>query len=136
MSGDRRVVLDASAVLAWILKEAGWQTIDKLIGVAVLPVSALVETLYRAKEKGHRASPSELHADLTQLGLHIEPLLPLDAPRAAELIAASRALGRDGSLSLGDGLCIATAERLGLVLTGGDQHWERLELSVRYQPFR
>lgn len=136
MSGDRKVVLDASAALAWILKEKGWETVDKLLGVAVLPAPALVETLYRAKEKGHRAAPADLHADLVQLGLHIEPLLPEDAPRAAELIATSRALGQPGSLSLGDGLCIATAERLRLVLTGGDQHWEQLDLEVQYQPFR
>jgi len=48
---------------------------DKVLPIAVVPVSAMVEVLYRAVERGH-AQP--------------------------------------GSLSLGDGLCIAVAERLRL----------------------
>ena len=41
-----------------------------------------------------------------------------------------------GSLSLGDGLCIAVAERLGLPLTGGDQHWSTVSSTVPFMPFR
>ena len=41
-----------------------------------------------------------------------------------------------GSLSLGDGLCIAVAERLELPLTGGDLYWETLDLRVRVLSFR
>ena len=41
-----------------------------------------------------------------------------------------------GSLSLGDGLCIAVAERLELPITGGDLYWETLDLRVRVLSFR
>ena len=47
--------------------------------------------------------------------------------RAGELIAWSRTQDEDQldrSLSLGDGLCIAVAERLGLLVTGGDEYWD------------
>jgi PIN domain nuclease of toxin-antitoxin system len=41
-----------------------------------------------------------------------------------------------GSLSLGDGLCIAVAERLNLPITGGDLYWETLDLRVKVLSFR
>ena len=135
MSADRRVVLDASALLAWVMRERGAETIDVLLPYAVVPVSALVETLYRARELGHGLGSADLHRDLLSMGIAVEPVTELDALRAADLIAASRA-GRSGSLSLGDGLCLAVAERIGLTVTGGDQLWETLDLAVDYRPFR
>jgi ribonuclease VapC len=67
-----RVTLDASAVLAWVLHERGFEIIDKVLPIAVVPVSAMVEVLYRAVERGHRLSPGQLHADLLALGLTVE----------------------------------------------------------------
>lgn len=135
MSTDRRVVLDASALLAWVMRERGAETIDVLLPYAVVPVSALVETLYRARELGHGLSSADLHRDLLSMGIAVEPVTDDDAVRAADLIAASR-VGRGGSLSLGDGLCLAVAERIGLTVTGGDHLWETLDLAVDYRPFR
>jgi ribonuclease VapC len=131
-----RVTLDASAVLAWVLHERGFETIDKLLPIAVVPVSAMVEVLYRAVERGHRLSPVQLHADLLALGLTVEPVTDADAERAAELIVSSKAGSGPGSLSLGDGLCIAVTERLGLPLTGGDTYWSQVPLRVEFLPFR
>lgn len=136
MNGDRRVVLDASALLAWVMNERGAATVDRVLAVGMAPASVLVETLYRAVEKGHRLSVGQLHAALLEMGLEVEPVTESDADRAAQLIAASRHAPGKGSLSLGDGLCIAGAERLELPITGGDQHWESLDLAVSYLPFR
>jgi len=139
MSTDRRVVLDASAVLAWVLNEKGSSAVARMLPVGVVPVSALVETLYRAVEKGHRQTVDELHASVVAMGAHIEPLTEADADRAATLITDSRKAAtrqRPASLSLGDGMCIATAERLDLTVTGGDQHWATCNLSVKFLPFR
>ena len=136
MSGARRVVLDASALLAWVLKERGAGTVDQLLSVGVAPASVLVETLHRAAEKGHRLSLQQLHEALLEMGLAVEPVTGDDVVRAAELIAASRQASGKGSLSLGDGLCIAVAERLRLSITGGEQHWETLDLTVSHLPFR
>lgn len=135
MSDDRRVVLDASALLAWVMHERGAETIDRLLPYAVVPVSALVETLYRARELRHGLTTSELHRDLLSMGVAVEPVTAEDAERAADLIAGSR-LDGGSSLSLGDGLCLAVAERIGLTITGGDQLWETLDLAVDYRPFR
>ena len=135
----RLVVLDASAVLAWVLREQGHKVIDRLLASAVLPSSAMVEVLYRAPERGHRLTPAQLHDDLLALGLDVEPATDDDTVRAAELITASR-LARtpadSRSLSLGDGLCLAVAERLGLPVSGGDEHWTTVDMNITFLPFR
>ncbi len=136
MSGDRRVVLDASALLAWVLNERGTQTVDRLLAVSVVPASAMVEVLYRAAEKGHRLPSDQLLASLLEMGIEIEDITAADVVRAAELISVSRADPAHGSLSLGDGLCIAVAERLALTVTGGDQYWANDGMSVQLLPFR
>lgn len=136
--GPRKVVLDASAVLAWVLHERGWDTVDTMLPVAVLPAPNLAEVLEQARAYGHRMREQELYEALVAYGLRVEPVLPADGVRAAELIgAAKRAPSRAvGTLSLGDGLCLAVAERLGLPVTGGDQVWESVDLTVPYLPFR
>lgn len=132
----RKVALDASAILAWVLRERGHDVVDRLLPVAVTPASAMVETLYRAQEKGHRLSCAELHTDLLALGLTVEPLTDADTVRAAQLIAHSKQEPSPGSLSLGDGLCIAVAERLDLTLAGGDRYWSQVASTIAYLPFR
>ena len=132
-------VLDASAVLAWTNKERGWETIDKLLAVAVIPAPNLTEVFYRPLERGFTAAAATLHALLRGTGLTVEPATEVDSIRAAELIATSRAARtapNSPCLSLGDGLCIAVAERLALPVVGGDEHWETLDLWTRYMPFR
>jgi ribonuclease VapC len=138
-SADRRVVLDASALVAWVLNERGGTTIDKLLHVAVAPASGVTETLYRARDRGSTMSAHDLYDSITGLGVEIEPVTAEDTVRAAELIETSRRARqrpKDSTLSLGDGLCIAVSERLKLVITGGDEHWATLSLKVAYKPFR
>jgi PIN domain nuclease of toxin-antitoxin system len=139
VSAARKVVLDASALLAWVLRERGSDTIDKLLPIAVIPAPNLVEVLYRAVERGHRMPLADLHASIVGIGVEIAPLTEADADRAAELIRGSRAQRKtpdDPCLSLGDGLCLAVAERLNLTVTGGDQHWATWDLSIAFMPFR
>lgn len=132
------VVVDASALLAFLFRERGWQTVETLLRHArvVAPASVMVETLYRSVERGHGLPMVEIQAALHGLGLTIEPVTDADTVRAAELILGSRARPESGSLSLGDGLCLAVAERLGATVTGGDLQWESLDLTVSFLPFR
>jgi ribonuclease VapC len=139
----RLAVLDASAVLAWVLKEQGRDVVAKLLPRSVIPASVLVETLYRAHDKGHKMSAAELRSSVVAMGVSVEPLLDDDTVRAAELIIASHTgtHRQAGSLSLGDGLCIATAERLNLPLIGNDRFWSSSEaqgigIKVEVKSFR
>jgi PIN domain nuclease of toxin-antitoxin system len=137
-SRDLKMVLDASAVLAWVLNEKGCHTVDKLLPFSVVPASVLTEVIYRAQERGHDMDADELYQSLLVVGIAVEPVLEEDAVRAGELIAWSKAdkdaLNR--SLSLGDGLCIAVGERLELPLIGGDDYWSSVPSTVDYRPFR
>ena len=136
MTPPPRVVLDASAALEWILARKHKLVIAKLLPVAVLPSSALTEALYNAVLAGHALDPQSLHDALLVAGVRIEPITAEDSVRAAELISSTRlAKPAAGSLSLGDGLCIAVAERLNLTVAGGDQFWETLDLRVSYTPY-
>lgn len=136
MTSARRVVLDASALLAWVLHERGAATVGRLLPFSVIPAPNLVEVLYRAPERGHRMSRDTLHTHVLAMGISVEPLTGADVVRAADLIGGSRAADADKSLALGDGLCLAVAERLDLPVTGGDLLWAELELRVRFLPFR
>ncbi len=134
-----KIVVDASALLAWLLNERGGETINKILDLAIAPVSVVVEVLYRAGERGLKTPPLQILQDLESVGVSIEPILPIDSLRAAELITIShkkRKNKEDSSLSLGDGLCIAVAERLGLPLTGGDKYWNECDLRVEFYLFR
>lgn len=136
---DRRVVIDASALLAFVLHQRAAATVASILPYAVIPAPNMAEVLYRAPERGYRNSPENLHADLLTTGLTVEPFTAGDSIRAAELIIASRAARAphdDRSLSLGDGLCLAVAERLALPVTGGDAHWATLNLTVEFFPLR
>jgi PIN domain nuclease of toxin-antitoxin system len=133
---ERKVVLDASALLAWVLKERGHETVYRLLPFGVITAPNLIEVLTRAVSRGHTMAPGHLHGRILDTGLHVESVTDDDVARATELILASRALAGEGSLSLGDALCLACAERLKLTVTGGDQLWELLDLNVAYMPFR
>ncbi len=135
MTADRRVVVDASALVAWILRERGAEVVGRLLPFAVVPAPNLVETLYRVPERGHRMPARDLERHVRDMGVAVEPFGEQDVTRAAELIIASRAAAT-ASLSLGDGLCLAIAERLGLPVTGADRLWASLDLDVPFLPFR
>lgn len=134
----RRVVLDASALLAWVRNERGAETIGQLMSVAVVPAPNLTEVLHRARRRGHRMSPEELHDHVVAMGLEVESFEQADAVRAAELLLYSleHPGPNDERLSLGDASCIAVAERLRLPISGDDSYWSLLPLTVDFHPFR
>jgi PIN domain nuclease of toxin-antitoxin system len=84
-----------------------------------------------------------LQKAILAMGVEVEPITEDDCTVAARIIEVSR-LNRqkrdDPCLSLGDGLCIAVAERLNLVITGGDNYWGQiwphLNLAIQFHPFR
>lgn len=135
---DRRIVLDASAVIAWTRAERGAATIGRLLPYAVIPAPNLTEALYRSRARGHRMTPDELQSHILVMGAAVEDFTSGDTVRATELLAYSAA--RPGSsgdrLSLGDACCIAVAERLGLPIAGDDQLWASLPLTVSFHSFR
>jgi len=134
----RRIVLDASALLAWVRNERGAETVGRLMPLAVVPAPNLTEVLHGARRRGHRMSPEELHDHVVAMGLEVESFKQTDTVRAAELLLYSveHPGPNDERLSLGDASCIAVAERLQLPVSGDDSYWSLLPLTVDFHPFR
>lgn len=65
---DRRVVLDASAVLAWAMGERGRDAVGRLLMFSVIPAPNLTEVLHRARVRGHRMTADQLWARIIALG--------------------------------------------------------------------
>lgn len=126
------VVFDSSAVVTWILQERGWRAIDAIFarGVdAVLPGPALTEVIDVARRRGNRSTPQQLADAVQAQGVRIEPSTIADLVRAAELAELGRRhsgehdAGRALTLSLGDTLILAAAERLGAPVVARDRYW-------------
>jgi len=121
------------------MKEQGYEVVDRLLAFSIVPASVLTETLYRSAARGHRRTITELYQALLVVGITVEAVTETDAVRAGVLIAWSQSQDRDAlnrSLSLGDGQCIAVAERVGLPVVGGDDYWSSVPMGVEYVPFR
>lgn len=126
-----RVVLDASALLAWIHDEPGTATVDAALNAgAHLSAVNLAEVLSKLVERNQVTEPF-LEA-LTDLGVTIEPYTQDDALATGVLRATTRAAG----LSLGDRACLALGQRLGLPVLTADQAWAALAAPPTVQLIR
>jgi len=118
---EARSVLDASAVLAYLQREAGHERVGSALadGAAISAVN-LAEVYAKAVERG--ISSEEVRARIKALGLLVLKFDEDDALRSAALYPKARAAG----LSLGDRACLALGQRLGLPVLTADQAWKRV----------
>lgn len=123
-------VLDASAVLAYLHQEPGWEVVRAVIGEACICAVNWSEVAQKTVQKGLNA---EAARDLlAEVGLDILPFTASQAETAAYLWEKSRNFG----LSLADRACLALAiERQTPVLTA-DRTWAGLELGIEVRLLR
>jgi len=124
------VVLDASAVLAFLLDEPGAERVERTIGSSVASVVNWAEVTQRLLQRG--ADVALVRSRLFQAGLELRPLTVADAERAAGLREVTRALG----LSLADRCCLALAGRLGRPALTADAAWSAASAGVRVELIR
>ena len=117
-------VLDASALLAWLVQERGADVVAEYLPRAVISAVNLSEVLYRGQRLGRNVAT--LPARLGHLGLRVEPFTVDDALLATAIYARDRR----HMLSLADRCCLATAIRLRLPAVTGDRAWSTLDLGV------
>ena len=129
-------VLDASAVLAYLNREAGAEVVADLLAVGA-SVSAVnfAEVLSTGADRGVTAE--RLIARLTEAGildgaLAVQPFTTEDASTVAGLPPATRGAG----LSLGDRACLALARRLGAPAITADAAWSELDIDVEIRLIR
>jgi ribonuclease VapC len=130
------LVLDASALLAYLRDEPGAELVAQAIaGGVVISTVNLAEVFSRSADRG--ADPAKIADTLTQSGLldgaiTVEPFTTADAIDAARL----RPLTRDAGLSLGDRACLALARRLGTPALTADTAWQGVAHDVELHTIR
>ena len=121
-------VLDASAVLAWLKRETGWEKIS-----AVMDETFVVSTANYCEVVTKLVDEKVPREDIDlMLEEFAAELVPVNRD-IADLAGHLRGVTRDRGLSLGDRLCLATA--LGLSKAGpvttitADRSWAQLKLA-------
>lgn len=122
------IALDASALLAFLFREAGHERVGAEIETACLSAVNLSEVIGRFVRDGHDAV---LHR-LTSTSIEIVPFTAADAALAASLVPVSRPLG----LSLGDRACLALAFARRIPAVTADRTWARLKIGIDIQVVR
>lgn len=125
------VVLDASALLAFLFREDGCDRVAPLLARACVSAVNLSEVLGRFARQGcdPRVALARLHAATR---LELVPFDRVQAAVTAALIPVTAHLG----LSLGDRACLALAMCRKLPAVTADREWARLDIGVEIQVIR
>jgi len=130
------VVLDASAMLAYLFDEDGADVVEiALNDSACIGTINWAEVLSKTEDKGH--SSEALIVTLTNQGLlgNTLEVLPTNE-KDALLIAQLRPQTKQFGLSLGDRACLALGMRLAVPVLTADTAWKNLTLNVSIQMIR
>lgn len=124
------VVLDASALLAYLQDEPGCEAIEGVLAEAVMSSVNWAEVVQKTVAAG--VVVEGMREDLEALGLEIVPFLPEDAEVAGRLWLQTRQVG----LSLGDRACLSVGTRLDVPVLTCDRVWTTLGLPLDVQVIR
>lgn len=108
-------VVDASVVLVWLQDEPGSDAAEPLLMEGLIGAANWSEVVQKVRQ--HGADPEAASRLLNSFGLRVADVTQDDAEVAAGLWR------RDSALSLGDRLCLALAQRLGLPAATADSEW-------------
>ena len=118
------IVLDASALLALLFREAGHDTVASFLAQSYLSTVNLSEVLGRFARDGHDVQQARKQIDASPI--KIIPFSAQQAAIAATLLPFTKPLG----LSLADRACLALAiDRQAAVVTA-DRVWLELEIRI------
>lgn len=124
------VVLDASALLAYLKGEPGSDVVDGVLTESVMSSVNWAEVIQKSIAAG--VDVDGMLDDLQALGLRVEPFMPEDGEMAGRLWEQTRQYG----LSLGDRACLSLGLRLGGAVLTADRAWASLNLSLGIQVIR
>lgn len=113
-------VLDASAILALVLGEAGAHDVQEALPTSACSAVSWAEVLGQGVARG--VDTTGLLEDFDALGMNVVDFTAERAARAAALYPASRHLG----LSLADRACLALAAEFGVPALTADNRWTQL----------
>ncbi len=117
-------VLDASAVLAFVLDEPGGNEVSKCLAGGRWSAVNYAEVLTRLAELSGSLEETRLRIDRLEL-----EIVPLDAELAA-LTASLRPATRKYGLSIADRACLAVAMSSRSPVITADPSWNQLDVGV------
>jgi len=124
------IVLDASAILAYMFREASYTEVGKVINHSCLSTVNLSEVLNRFVRDGHDVD--EVLRKIQLSPVEIIPFTAAHAAIAARLLPSTQPRG----LSLGDRACLALALDRNLPAMTADQTWLELDIAVEIKVIR
>ena len=124
------IVLDSSALLAYLQGEPGEEIVDGVLSESVISSVNLAEVVQ--KLIASEVEVERILNDLLALGLRIEPFTLEDGVMAGRLWLETRQAG----LSLGDRACLSLGFRFGCSVLTADHVWASLNLSLDVQIIR
>ena len=125
MIGSKKVVLDASAVLALLLREPGGEKLTaELLVDAVVSTVNLAEVQTKLVKEGY--DPDEAWEDAVSLVPTVESYGAEQAKAAGTLVRTTQPFG----LSLGDRSCLALAIALQAEVYTTEKLWKNLKLGI------
>jgi ribonuclease VapC len=124
------VVLDTSALLAYVNGEPGADAVAAVIGDALISAVNFSEAVAKLVDRG--GSLERGRAVLGVVDLDVVDFTRALAEQAGGLIALTRSKG----LSLGDRACLALAAREGLPAVTADRAWTTISVGVEVRLIR
>ena len=124
------VVLDASALLAYLQLEPGADAVKAALGEATMSTVNWAEVIQKVSPSESEAV--ELRYGMQSLGLTLLPLSAVQAEIAGRLRESTARFG----LSLGDRACLAVGKDSGGVVYTADSVWLELGLDVEIKAIR
>ena len=118
------IVLDSSAILAFLLKETGAQMVQEQLAAAVVCSVNATEVITKLIDEKWDVQTAIMTFDA--LGVHV---LPYDKPLSIRAGALRQSTKHRG-LSLGDRACLALAERERMPVLTADRVWTALDIGV------
>ena len=135
MSGTKKllvsdVVLDSSAVLAFLKGEPGGDLVSRSLQSAAISTINLCEVVSKLSEGGMRESA--VNDTIDNLGLNVIPFDEEQAYQTGLLRNSTRAHG----ISMGDRACLSLAKMLGVPALTADKSWAELSVGAKIRVIR
>jgi ribonuclease VapC len=124
------IALDASALLAFLLRERGHERVRELLNEACMSTVNFSEVLGRFARAGQDVVP--IAEKLLAAPIELVAFSTQQATLAAALLLETQAEG----LSLGDRACLALARERGVRAVTADKSWRRLKLAIEIETIR
>lgn len=124
------MILDASAILAYLHDENGGLQVEKVLKEAVVSTVNWCEVVQKLRFKG--IDNKAVGSDLIALGVRFIPFAQAHAEKVGELWQMTSPFG----LSLGDRACLATAIIENQPVMTADKVWQGLPLDLQINLIR